>query len=206
MPRSDIHHGTLVDRQIRRRVECEVRKLPVGRYLCGQLTDPCVDAFFAYLQEKGWRAVACQVPIYSPTLRVATAIDVVCTDVATESQLILLEVKSSRVGTHDSTFACYVGVPSSADVWTRPDCMANILGLPPTHHTVHQAQLWAMNFILRRDYQLPPDVSQVVRLVAGEPARGYDLNSVFVQHEHTHMCSVFWRPHADCTKSSTSVH
>ena len=152
---SNMAHGSGVD-------------LDVEKYVrAGKFTpsaDICSVSLMVYLKTTlGWQPIATQVPIYSPSLGIATAIDLLCTDVETHTKLFLVEVKATRArGTAASVAACYTTSANTA--------VGNLRGLPMSRYSSHQLQLWAMAYTLRAECAVTLDGAAVLRT---SPARVY---------------------------------
>lgn len=120
--------------------------------------DPCAAKLLHHIcHTRKWIPVAAQLPMYSPSLGLATAIDLLCVDEATRRRLILVEVKStwSRLGSPAQMDACYRTVAQGGrgtDV------------LPQSRYMQHQLQLWAMWYMLRADFGIEADESLVIRV------------------------------------------
>lgn len=158
---TDAAHGTLVDGN-------------VAAYVAGgdasALTDPCARTLIAHIVDTlGWLPVAAQVPVYSPTLRLATAVDLVCTDAVTRRRLYLVEIKATRTqsATPELLDACYKASASRVSP-ALPD-------LPMSRYMQHQLQLWAMHRMLTADAGLRVDAAVVLRVGPGFVAT-YPLN------------------------------
>lgn len=84
-------HGSLVDRQItkytRLGFSAFVQKLKLPNI------DPCTFAVIRALDDRGWEAVLSQAIIYSPYMRLATAVDVLAWDRKTHT-MIVVELKA----------------------------------------------------------------------------------------------------------------
>lgn len=108
--------------------------------------DPCTRNVLNVFAQKGWKMVATQVNLLCPALKCATAIDVLCTDEATEQQLILVEVKSSKQVQEGSYFAH----------------TANRDNLPMSYYMQHQLQLFAM-YMAIQECDVKLDGAYVIR-------------------------------------------
>ena len=141
MPRQ---HGSLVDE--------EIAAWTVGGARAVPHPNAVTRALILYMTEtRGWRPVAAQVPVLLPFLgRRATAIDLLCTDVATQTQRILIEVKSTQGVGRD---ACYRAEPPRNGA----------AGVPRSAWARDQLQLWAMDRALRMDGSLHVDEAVVLR-------------------------------------------
>ena len=162
--RGDRAHGIVVDEQIEEYVR-------TGTLQSGT-ADPCTLSLLAYLRDKGWAPIATQVPIYSEQLGgFATAIDLLCTDAETRSQLILVEVKSTRLrgkpALLDECYRTSVGKATGA-----------LRGLPLSRYTQHQVQLWCMRYTVERECGVKLDASVVLR-TSPHAVDCYPLNSWF---------------------------
>lgn len=146
---SSMAHGSVVDADMQRWVRGE------------PLRDQCAGTLAAYIEGVcGWRPVAAQVPVRAPSLgpRVCTAIDLVCTDAATGTQFIVVEVKATRGRTDrpdadiDACYRCSV---------------ETVRTLPMSRYMQHQLQLWAMVHALHHDYGMRVDAAVVLRTSPG---------------------------------------
>jgi hypothetical protein len=89
----DIAHGLVVDAQLELYVRCGSRSAFFRQ--CA-VVDPCVGTLLAHFDASGISIVATQLPLYSATMGVATQFDIVLTDRATRTRLILGEIKATR--------------------------------------------------------------------------------------------------------------
>lgn len=163
---TDADHGSMIDDNVTNYLS----QGPVA------LTDPCARALMQHVTETlGWLPVASQVPLYSPSLRVATAIDLVCTDRATRRRLYLLEIKATRTRSASPELldACYKATAAAA----TPVCKT--LDLPSSRYMQHQLQLWAMHHMVTTDCGLAVDEAVVIRVGPGFVAM-YPLHAALV--------------------------
>lgn len=161
-------HGIIVDEQVTEFVN-------TGSIRPGTV-DPCTLSLLAHLRERKWVPIATQVPIYSEDLGgFATAIDLLCTDKATRSQLILVEVKSTRLrGRPELLDECY---RTSVGKATGP-----LRGLPLSRYAQHQLQLWCMWYAVERECDVKLDQSVVLR-TSPSAVDCYPLNGWFGDRE-----------------------
>lgn len=138
--------------------------------------DPCSVTLLAHLASRGLVPVACQVPIHSQRLRLATAIDVLCVDAQTRTQLHLVEVKASRTAGR---------APAPADACYRyaaPDTTTLLDGrVVASSYWAHQLQLWAMATTLEREYGLVLASATVLRTSPSHVFR-YPLHPALAAH------------------------
>lgn len=135
-PNFDKRHGKLVDQQ----VSYIVRYGYSTARTVGMLLDPCTATLRDFFAAHGLAPIGAQVPLYSADLDVATAADVLCTDVATRRELHLFEVKSTTGDSAaDANYTRVRGrVKSSA-----------ARGTPLSHYVRHQMQLGVMDVMIR---------------------------------------------------------
>lgn len=141
--------------------------------------DCCTVGLLRYLRQRGWQPIASQQAIYSKKMRLATAIDLLCTDVETRSKLYLIEVKS----TLDDPIAASCRAAYEQATGTMSPLMGS---LPLCYYTRHQVQLWTMVHILRHEYGVEPDQALVLRVGrCGSSMLEYPLNPWFEQRAQT---------------------
>lgn len=168
-----LEHGHIVDTDICRHVK-------TGR----PVRDPCARRLLDYVRDVlAWVPVAAQVPVFSPELGVATAIDLVCTDAATRTKLYLVEIKSTRQRAASRTMldACYrvsAGVAGggkrSTDAWVR--------SLAMSQYMQHQLQLWAMTHVVQQEMGIAIDQAVVLRTTRNHGVYAYPLGPQLGQH------------------------
>ena len=164
-----IRHGLLIDSDLETYVQHQ-HKFPPS-----YSPDPCSVNIIAYLeQELGWRLLATQVPIYSESMQFATAIDLLCTDAATRSELYLLEIKTTF---HDTllkhTTECYMRAETQSK--------GNMKAMPLSRYTQHQIQLWAMHKTLE-EMGIPIARAAVLR-TSPRSVTMYELNTWLTKRE-----------------------
>lgn len=163
---SDRQHGSLIDAQLQLYVG-------VGGWsgLCRAVggarnVDPCVATLLDYLRTARLSLVASQLPIYSATMNVATAIDVLATDADTLRETHLLEIKASmHVGRGDANYERLRGRLRRT----------TLRGTPLSYYSRHQLQLWTMHHMLVELLNAPPTSARVLRVSPGV-VRDYALN------------------------------
>ncbi len=159
----DRAHGAAVDDDVARYV--------AGSEFASFAYDPCSVTLMAYVEQTlGLQAVATQMPIYSPTLGVATAMDLLCVDAASRTKLYLVEVKATRArGTPEAIGACYRASANTVD------------DIPMSRYAQHQLQLWAMYHAVR-ECGVALDGAYVLRT---SPRRvfAYPLNDAIVDRD-----------------------
>ena len=138
--------------------------------------DPCVASLLAYVKNTlRWVPICTQQHIYAPSLGgFATAIDLLCTDEATRSELHVVEIKATKRvarGADADSFERITGYGSGA-----------LRGLPLSYCSRAQLQLWAMVHTLERDCDTHIDSASVMRI---SPSRvdHYELNPWFLRRE-----------------------
>ena len=144
--RSPIAHGTEVDRQV-----------------CAALTDasatptdPCAVTAVAFVRKRGWCVLEAQFAVHSTSLHFATAIDLVCTDEATHTRLIVIELKATR---RPLSHECYIDTAAASSYYMR-----------------NQIQLWASVYAIEHDAGVRVDEALVLR-VCPTRADVYPLNT-----------------------------
>ena len=141
-------HGSIVDRQLTA-LAAGTRVAPL---------DGCTASLLAYIHRRGWVLLATQLPMYSPTLGIATAIDLVCTDAATRTQCIVCEVKATRTHGLDSQLTdetCYTAARTTIDAF------------PASYYIQHQLQLFSMWYALHVEARVPVHAALVLRASPG---------------------------------------
>jgi len=171
-------HGILVDEQLqyytahgRAALFADQDALPAAERvpLLRGGVDPCVATLLAYLDAHDLAAVAAQVPLYSPQMRLATAFDLLVTDRATRTQVHLVELKASAALRTDD--AAYVAL--------RGRLRGTVArGTPLSYYSQHQLQLWCMHHMLRAAHGVAPDNAHVLRVCAGT-VYAYALNQYY---------------------------
>ncbi len=193
--RGDRAHGIVVDEQIAEFVRTGTIKAGTA--------DPCALSLLAYLRDKKWLPIATQVPVYSEHLGgFATAIDLLCTDAATRTELIMVEVKSTRLrGRPELLDQCYRTSVGTATGTLR--------GLPLSRYTQHQLQLWCMRYAVERECGVSLDAAVVLR-TSPNAVDCYPLNSWFDGRERAlvrrfHGTSRRFRPKRRPTAASNAA-
>ena len=169
-------HGSLVDDQV---VVWAEQGIAAARARWPRGLEACTLALIRHITETlRWVPVAAQVPLLLPGVgpRVATAVDLFCTDAATRSKVFLVEVKSTRDRQPGAADACYRAAPPQPAAAVRRAAKCGGLGpdaayVPRSQHMLHQGQLWAMDWSLRNDYGVTPDRAVVLR---ARPGRVYE--------------------------------
>jgi len=159
----DCEHGSHVDAQV-----CAAL-LPgvVAAAAAASPLDPCAVTALAYIARRQWRPLAVQLPLYSRTLRFATALDVLLWH--DDGGLVLLELKATR---HAESHRCYTATAAYAR---------------------HQTQLWAMAHVLERDVGVRVREALVLRV---SPARAdaYPLHTAFFAPRYAQLVALFTAP------------
>jgi hypothetical protein len=150
-PNFAVRHGKLVDQQLKYIVKHGYS----AAHAAEMLLDPCVATLRDYFVESGLAMIASQVPLYSTDLDIATALDVLCTDSATKSQLHLCEVKAATTDCADD--ANYVRV--------RGRLKSSVArGTPLSYYVEHQLQLGVMDHMIDETLRVRPNSSRVLRV------------------------------------------
>lgn len=177
-PAFNKRHGIVVDEQLqyyathgRAALFADQDALPEAKRvpLLRGGVDPCVATLIAYLDAKGLAAVAAQVPLYSPQMRLATAFDLLVTDRATRDEVHLVELKATAtVRTDDASYVALRG--------RLRGTVAR--GTPLSYYSQHQLQLWTMHHMMRAAHGVAPDNAHVLRVCAGT-VYAYALNEYY---------------------------
>lgn len=133
--------------------------------------DPCVGTLLEQLQKKGWSIVGTQLPLYSSAMDVATACDLICTDLATRTELFLVEVKSLlRYSlTSDHNYERIRGRNKNTA----------LRGTPQSYAARHQGQLLCTNHMVQHKFNFNFNQSCVMRVSPGI-VRTYKLHQWFI--------------------------
>jgi len=149
---SPMEHGRTIDRQLTKYANVGARQFVEQ----DNNIDPCVRQLLHYIERvKQWRIVACQLPLHSTSMRYATAIDIVCTDYATSSEVHVIEVKSTCSHVH-----AYEPAYIHSNTVVRRGATT---GMPRSRYAQHQLQLWAMTDVLEHECGLTVTSASVVR-------------------------------------------
>lgn len=146
-----VRHGKLVDQQLTYIVKNGMLLVRAT----DMLVDPCAATLRDYFADSGLAMIASQVPLYSADLDVATALDVLCTDVATRSELHLCEIKSTT------------GDAGADDDYTRVRGRLRATaarGTPLSFYVGHQLQLGVMHEMIAATLGRPPTTSRLLRV------------------------------------------
>jgi hypothetical protein len=162
-------HGSLVDEQLKLRV-ASGRAALLDRTLGAMRggIDPCTATLLDYLESRGQRIVAAQVPLYSAEMDVATAIDFLVDDGT------LYEVKSSTVVDIEA-------IKRSNRSYELPRARLTrtaLRGTPCSLYSLHQVQLYVMCAMMREMTGAEPPAAAVLRVSPGV-VRDYRLNPWF---------------------------
>jgi hypothetical protein len=163
-------HGIVVDYQL----ALYVRKGRAGLFkACGaSAVDPCVGTLLEQVDALGWALVATQIPLYSSTMDVATACDVLATDRATRSKLFLIEIKATRG--RDNVTRGNMQYERLRGRLQR----TTLRGMPLSFYSRHQLQLWCMDAMVREAHDFTFDGAVVLRVSPGI-VRRYPLNNYY---------------------------
>lgn len=184
--RSDRAHGLRVDKQMSALVQqgkvtgvqASLDKRSDHSLTAGR-RDSCVNGLLLHLRHSlGWEPLASQVPLFLQTLQLGTAIDLICTDVATRTRFILVELKATLhraacTKCSSPLASCTYAATTTPNVTTLPvvavagETSTVVMHLANTAYTRHQLQLWAMKFTLEHDYGIRVDEAHVLRIGAG---------------------------------------
>lgn len=169
---ADRAHGVVVDYQL----ELYTRLRNRGAFFeqC-RVVDPCVGTLIEHFDARGWAIVAAQVPLYASAMDVATAFDVVATDRATRSQLVLVEVKATRGGNGD-----FERNNTQYERLRGRLARTTLRGIPLSYYSRHQLQLFCMLEMVRLEHGFTFDHAAVLRLSAGT-VREYALNNYYAE-------------------------
>jgi len=167
----DKAHGIAVDYQLSLYVRKGRRALFDA---CGDFVDPCVGTLLEQCDALGWALVATQVPVYSAAMDIATAIDLLATDRATRTQLILIELKATRG--RDDVRRGNLQYERLRGRLQR----TTLRGFPLSYYSRHQMQLFCMNEMVRAAHDFTFDRSLVVRVSPGV-VRRYPLNEYYTE-------------------------
>lgn len=123
------------------------------------VVDPCVGALIEQLDSENLVAFASQTPVHCARLGCATAVDLLVTDRATRSRMLLLEVKSTRSMTTESVreYEATHGIMTGGAM----------KGLALSYYARHQTQLLCMQQMLERQFNITVDEARLVRLAPG---------------------------------------
>jgi len=150
-PNFAVRHGKLVDQQLKYIVKHGYSTAHAAE----MLLDPCVATLRDYFTENGLSMIASQVPLYSTELDIATALDVLCTDSSTKTQLHLCEVKAATTDCAED--ASYVRV--------RGRLKSSVArGTPLSYYVEHQLQLGVMDHMIHETLHARPTSSRVLRV------------------------------------------
>lgn len=152
---SDRVHGSVVDYQL----AIYAGQGRSALFTQCDVVDPCVGALIEHLDAEKLVAFASQTPVHCAQLGCATAIDLLVTDRATRSRMLLLEIKATRAMTTESVRE----YETTNGIMTR----GAMKGLTMSYYTRHQAQLLCMKQMLQRQFGIAVDEARVVRLAPG---------------------------------------
>jgi hypothetical protein len=152
---SDRVHGNVVDHQLA--IYAGQGRAALFRQCA--VVDPCVGALIEQLDAENLVAFASQTPVHCARLGCATAIDLLVTDRATRSRMLLLEVKATRAMTAQSVRE----YEATHGIMTR----GAMSGVALSYYARHQTQLLCMQQMLRRQFGVAVDEARIVRLAPG---------------------------------------
>jgi len=133
--------------------------------------EPCAATLLDFIAASGYRIVACQVPIYSTVMGVATSIDIICTDVATSTEFYIFEVKSTAVVSKEA-----VERGDAAFEQLRGRLKSTTLrGMILSQYGASQVQAWTQMSIVKEITSMTPTGVSVLRVSPGI-VREYPLN------------------------------
>ena len=162
-------HGSLVDEQIKLRVasgRVALKDKTLGPMKGG--IDPCTATLLDFLDSRGRRVVAAQVPLYSAEMDVATAIDFILDDGT------LCELKASTVTEKEA-------IKRSDRSYELPRARLTrtaLRGTPCSMYSLHQVQLYTMAAMVCETVGVEPPAAVVLRVSPGV-VREYKLNPWF---------------------------
>lgn len=146
--------GTVVDTQIRDLV----RGVPVPK------PHPFTRAVGDFMRAQGWRGLDVQTPVWCPTARLRTEIDLVCLD--SNDNIVLVELKCGFVGYYTSSSECMLHELSSYGA--SPMCQ-------------HQAQLGVTRELFIRTFKTKPHAAYVL-LINEHTQKAYSLRNEMMAH------------------------
>jgi hypothetical protein len=152
---SDRVHGKVVDYQLA--IYAGQGRAALFRECA--VVDPCVGALIEQLDAENLVAFASQTPVHCARLGCATAIDLLVTDRATRSRVLLLEIKATRAMTAQSVRE----YEATHGIMTR----GAMKGLSLSYYARHQTQLLCMQQMLQRQFGIAVDEARLVRLAPG---------------------------------------
>lgn len=164
---SDAAHGIVVDYQISVYTRLGMR----GLFKKCAVVDPCVGTLLEHFASQRLAVVASQVPIYCEEMDVATAIDVVLTDIETRTQVILGEVKSTQTTDVERNNRQYERLRGRLQRTT-------LRGLPLSYVMRHKLQLFCMKHMVRLQHKFDFDDAFILRVSPGV-VRKYELNDYY---------------------------
>lgn len=172
----NMRHGILVDEQITLCVERGSTGMfgMLGSGVMRGGLDPCTATMLDYLRDKGLVAIASQVPLFSVAMGVATRIDIFATDIATRTELHLIEQKVTTAATPEA-------VKRGDVLYEKPRARLKrsaLRGFPLSPYTSHQLQLFAMVEMINEFTGAPPTTACVLRVSPGV-VRRYALNEYY---------------------------
>lgn len=150
-----VAHGKLVDAQISLYARYQGDFAEYRRHVAVSRLDPCTKRLIQFLHDRRWRPVAAQLPIFSDHVHIATAIDLVCEDMARPGRLIVIELKCSY---HETPVEYERG---------RGKFVPPLKVVPRSYKNHHLLQLLMTRLILQRTYRVTPDECYLVRVCAG---------------------------------------
>lgn len=152
---SDRIHGSVVDYQL----SLYAGQGRTALFEKCAVVDPCVGALIEQLDAEKLVAFASQTPVHSARLDCATAVDLLATDRATGTRIVLLETKATRAMTAESVRE----YEATHGIMTR----GAMKGLALSYYARHQTQLLCMQQMLQRQFGIAVDEARVVRVAPG---------------------------------------
>lgn len=147
--------GTLIHRHVYHQVECD----RAGKCDCSVRTpdNPNTQArrLLQVIQDKGWVPVRSELAVSSPTISVATRVDLICLNPAT-GRLVLVSWKTGYMDIE----AQMQRSSSSGDQKQR--MLSPLHGIEETHRQKNQVQLLCEYLILVKEYNLDIECALVV--------------------------------------------
>ena len=165
----DQRHGSLVDQQLKLRVQHGSKVLTKRDHdvMLGGL-DPCTATILDYVRDTKRRIVAAQSPLYSESLGCATALDILTNDGA------LFEIKARAITDRQA-------IERSDASYEKPRSRLTntaLRGMPCSYYGFGQVQLHITRTMIKETTGWEPPVAAVLRVSPGLIMQ-YDLNPYF---------------------------
>lgn len=173
----DIAHGLVVDAQLEMYLRCRSRR---DFFLTCAKVDPCVGTLIEHFDSAGLCVVATQLALYSAPMGVATQFDIVLTDRATRSKLVLGEIKATRGAAATSGAAALERNNLQYERLRGRLTRTALRGMPLSYYSRHQIQLFCMLDMVRTTQGFTFDEAAVFRVSPGV-VRTYGLNEYYLE-------------------------